>query len=113
MNSEHIQTEHGKEYLLGTVSNPEASAIGERYFTDSSFFGQLRAAEIELIGAYLDKNLSPEEHAQFEGRYLAIPALREMVERVRTQRATSVSAQPRRLWLVLASSLAVLVIAAM
>lgn len=111
MNLEHIQTETVKRYLLGTLSEPEASAIEERYFTNPLFFSQLRTAEIELIGAYLDKKLSPEEHLQFEDRYLAVPALLEMVDRVRSQRATSASVRPRRLRLVLASSIAVLVIA--
>lgn len=110
MNSAHIQTETVKRYLLGTLPEVEASAIEERYFTDPLFFNQLRTAEIELIGAYLDKKLPPEEHAQFEGRYLGVPALLEMVNRVRTQRTMSSSVRLRRLRLVLASSIAMLVI---
>jgi hypothetical protein len=102
-----------KQYLLGTLSDTEASAIEERYFTNPLFFNQLRGAEIDLIGAYLDNKLSPEEHAQFEDRYLAAPALRAMVERVRAQRATAVPfpVRQRRLRLALASSIAVIVIA--
>ncbi len=112
MNSEHIQTKTVKQYLLGTLLEPKASAIEERYFTDPLFFRQLRTAEIELIGDYLDGKLSPEEHTQFEGRYMAVPALREMVDRVSAQRVVSISVGPRWLRLVLASSIAMLVIAA-
>jgi anti-sigma factor RsiW len=99
-----------KEYLLGTLSDTEASAIEEHYVTNPLFFNQVRAAEIDLIIAYLDGKLSPEEHEQFENRYLTLPALREMVERIRMQRAETVPAAVQRRRLILASSTAVILI---
>lgn len=113
MNSEHIQTETVRQYLLGTLPDPEASAVEELCFTNPQFSNQLRAVEIDLISAYLTGKLSSGEHDQFESRYLAVPALKEMVERVRVQHAIAspASARRRRLRLALASSIAVLLIA--
>src|SRR6516162_3994378 len=100
-----------RRYLLGMLPDTEASAIEERYVTNPLFFSQLRAAEIDLISEYLDGKLSPEEHAQFEDRYLSAPALQAMVERVRAQRVVAVPAARGRRRLALASSIAVIVIA--
>jgi hypothetical protein len=111
VNSEHIEMQTVKQYLLGTLSDTEASAIEERYVTNPLFFSKVRAAEIDLISVYLDGKLSPEEYAQFEDRYLTTPALRAMVERVRAQRAMAVPAATRRRRLALASSVAVIVVA--
>lgn len=88
MNSEHIQADVVKSYLLGTLPDDQASAIEERYFTEPAFFNEIRSMEIELICDFLDEELTEQEQEQFKRRYLQIPKLRQLVDKVREQRAT-------------------------
>ena len=66
MNSEHIQADAVKSYLLGTLPDDQASAIEERYFTDPAFFNEIRSMEIDLICEFLDEELTEEEQEQFK-----------------------------------------------
>lgn len=88
MNSEHIQADAVKSYLLGTLPEDQASAIEERYFTDPAFLNKMRRMEIDLICEFLDKELAEEEEEQFKRRYLHVPRLKKLVEGVRERRGT-------------------------
>lgn len=103
MNSEHIQADAVKSYLLGTLPDDQASAIEERYFTDPAFFNEIRSMEIDLICEFLDKELSKEEQEQFSRRYLQIPRLKKLVDEVRERREQSI---PRRQSMALKVSIA-------
>lgn len=74
MNSEHIQADAVKSYLLGTLPDDRASVIEERYFTDAAFFNEIRRIEIDLICEFLDEELTEDEREQFNRRYMQIPA---------------------------------------
>jgi anti-sigma factor RsiW len=86
VNSEHIQADAVKSYLLGTLPDDQASVIEERYFTDPAFFNEIRSMEIDLICEFLDKELTEEEQEQFEHRYLQVPKLKKLVDEVRERR---------------------------
>ena len=99
MNSEHIQTDVVKSYLLGTLPDDQASAIEERYFTDPAFFKEIRSIEVDLVCQFLDKELTKEEREQFERRYLQVPKLKKLLDEVREQRGAML--QPRLMpWIV-------------
>ena len=90
MNSEHIQADTVKDYLLGTLPEDQVSAIEERYFTDPVFFKELRRIEIDLICEFLDKELTKEEQEQFRHQYLRVPRLKRLVDEVREQREKNI-----------------------
>jgi hypothetical protein len=99
VNSEHIQADVVKSYLLGTLPDDEASAVEERYFTDPAFFKEMRSMEIDLICQFLDEELTEQEQHQFERRYLQVPKLKRLVDEVREQREAVL--QPRLMpWMV-------------
>ena len=99
MNSEHIQTDVVKSYLLGTLPDDQASAVEERYFTDPAFFNEVRSMEIDLICRFLDGELTEEEQDHFERRYLQVPKLKKLVDEVRERRGVIV--QPRLMpWMI-------------
>lgn len=99
MNSEHIQADAVKSYLLGTLPDDQASAIEERYFTDPVFFNEIRSMEIDLICKFLDKELTGEEQERFKRRYLQVPKLKKLVDEVREQRGAV--PQPRSMtWVI-------------
>jgi hypothetical protein len=75
-----------RAYLLGTLSDKEATAIEEKYFADRSFFQYLREKEEELIAEYLDGRLSASEKSLFEARYLRIPQLKQKLREVQQRR---------------------------
>ncbi len=103
MNSEHIQADAVKDYLLGTLPEDQASAIEERYFTDPAFFKEIRRMEIDLICEFLDKELTAQEQEQFSRRYLRIPRLKRLVDEVRERREKNI---PRSLSIALRVSVA-------
>lgn len=90
MNSEHIQVDAVKDFLLGTLPDDQASAIEERYFSDPAFFNEIRRVEIDLICEFLDKELTKEEQEQFRQRYLRVPRLKRLVDEVREQREKNI-----------------------
>jgi anti-sigma factor RsiW len=103
VNSEHIQADAVKSYLLGTLPDDQASAIEERYFTDPAFFNEIRSMEIDLICEFLDKELTKEEQEQFSRRYLQVPRLKKLVDEVRERREQNI---PRSQSMVLRVSIA-------
>jgi hypothetical protein len=99
VNSDHIQVDAVKSYLLGTLPDDQASAVEERYFTDPAFFSEMRSMEIDLICQFLDDELTEQEQAQFERRYLQVPKLKKLVHEVRERREANL--QPRLMpWVV-------------
>ncbi len=90
MNSEHIQADAVKSYLLGTLPDDQAAAIEERYFTDPVFFNEIRSIEIDLICEFLDKGLTKQEQEQFKRRYLRVPRLKKLVDEVRERREKNI-----------------------
>jgi hypothetical protein len=90
VNSEHIQADAVKDYLLGTLPDDQASAIEERSFTDPAFFNEIRRVEIDLICEFLDDKLTKEDHEQFRHRYLRIPRLKRLVDEVHEQREKNI-----------------------
>jgi anti-sigma factor RsiW len=93
VNSEHIQTDVVKSYLLGTLPDDQASAVEERYFTNPAFFNEIRRIEIDLVCQFLDEELTDEQQEQFERRYLQVPKLKKLVDDVRERRGAIL--QPR------------------
>jgi hypothetical protein len=90
VNSEHIQADAVKDYLLGTLPDDQASAIEERYFTDPTFFNEIRRMEIDLICKFLDKELTKQEQEQFSRRYLRDPRFKRLVDEVRKRREKNI-----------------------
>ncbi|MCI0420657.1 MAG: hypothetical protein L0387_02505 [Acidobacteria bacterium] len=66
-------------YLLGELSEQEATVFEERFFRDDSVFEELRAAEEDLIDSYVRGNLSGAVLKQFETHFLKSPARRQRV----------------------------------
>jgi hypothetical protein len=107
VNSEHIQADAVKSYLLGTLPDDQASVIEERYFRDAAFFNDIRSMEIDLICEFLDEELTEEEREQFKRRYMQIPGLKRLVDEVRGRREENIR-RPRPMALI-ASVIATLV----
>lgn len=107
MNSEHIQADAVKSYLLGTLPDDQASVIEERYFRDAAFFNEIRSREIDLICEFLDEELTEDEREQFKRRYMQIPGLKRLVDEVRGRREENIP-RPRPMALI-ASVIAALV----
>jgi hypothetical protein len=66
-------------YLLGDLSVPDRDAFEDEYFVDEDIYGELLAAEDDLIDRYCAGGLPPEQRERFEQRYLATPEGRERV----------------------------------
>lgn len=73
-----------KEYLLRKLSDTEAESFDELSFTDDKFDADLKAAENDLIDAYLSNDLSSADLKKFESVYFATEHRREKVEFART-----------------------------
>ena len=69
-----------KEYLLGDLSETETEKFDELSFTDEGFDAALKAAENDLIDAYLNNDLSGADVKKFESVYFATRHRREKVE---------------------------------
>lgn len=80
MNEPDFNSQAVNAYLLGTLAAEETERFDELSFTDDSFADTLKAAENELIDAYLSGALSGAALTQFEANYLASPHRREKVE---------------------------------
>jgi hypothetical protein len=71
-------------YLLGASPDEEEERLDELSITDVEFSWRLKAAENDLVDAYLRDELSAETVQRFESFYLASPLRREKVEFART-----------------------------
>lgn len=87
MPKSHELIESVRLYLLGTLSDPEASALEDRYFTDRAFLRVVEEIELGLIEEYLDNRLSLADRQRFESRYLQVEALRKKVDDCRLRRS--------------------------
>ena len=83
MSNEHISVDAVKSYLLGTLDERSADSLEDRYFSDRSFFNQVRAEETKLIQEYLSGQLKGKFRELFEKRYFTIPDLRKRYEEVK------------------------------
>ena len=68
------------QYLLGSLPEAETEAFDELSLTDDEFADALRAAEKDLIDAYVQGELAGAELEQFKSYYLASPIRREKVK---------------------------------
>ena len=68
-----------EDYLLGLLPEAEAEQLDELSITDEEFAWQLRAAEDDLVDAYVRNSLPATTRARFEEYYLASPRHRERV----------------------------------
>ncbi len=87
MPMDHISNESMRSYLLGKLSDDEAAALEEEYFTNRDYFLKIQAEEKTLIADYLDGKLPSADKQYFESRYLQVPLLQRKVEEVRRQRS--------------------------
>ncbi|MBI4752469.1 MAG: hypothetical protein HY774_28595 [Acidobacteria bacterium] len=69
-----------RHYLLGLSTEDECEQIEAHLFADDEFFGQIKAAEDQLIDEYLTGLLPVPIREQFEREYLRIPERRKKVE---------------------------------
>ena len=68
-----------EDYLLGLLPEAEAEQLDELSITDEEFAWQLRAAEDDLVDAYVRDGLPATTRARFEEYYLASARHRERV----------------------------------
>ena len=87
------QRESMRKYLLGTLPEPEQTALEDEYLNDDEGFEQMVAAENELVDGYVRGQLTRQERRQFEQHYLAHPARRERVSFARALH-TRIDQQP-------------------
>ena len=66
-----------EDYLLGLLSEAETEQLDELSITDEAFAWRLRAAEDDLVDAYVRGNLPAQTRARFEEFYLASPRHRQ------------------------------------
>ncbi|HKW03037.1 MAG TPA: hypothetical protein VJN96_24640, partial [Vicinamibacterales bacterium] len=78
-----------EDYLLGLLPEAEAEQLDELSITDEEFAWQVRAAEDDLVDAYVRQSLSPTTRARFEEYYLVSPRHRERVAFARTMAQTA------------------------
>src|SRR5688572_22419879 len=101
------------QYLLGTLPEAEADALGKEMFASDETFDALEDAENSLVEAYLDDELSPHDRARAESLFRASAHLNERLALERALRARlGVVRQPRRqpaLWLSWAAAIALIV----
>lgn len=67
------------QYLLGALPAAETERLDELGFTDDEFADSLKAAEKDLVDAYVQGELAGDELEQFKTFYLASPLRREKV----------------------------------
>ena len=78
-----------EDYLLGLLPEAEAEQLDELSITDEEFAWQLRAAEDDLVDAYVRDRLPATTRARFEEYYLASPRHRERVTFARSLARTA------------------------
>lgn len=69
-----------RQFLLGQIREEQAEQIEERIFDDPDFAEEVEIVEGELIADYRAENLSPEDRALFEQKYLKTAAGLQAVE---------------------------------
>ena len=79
MNEEDYDIQKIMDYLLANLSADETERFDELAFTDDQFAAMLKAAENEMVDAYLQGELSGARLEKFESYYLSSPRRREKV----------------------------------
>lgn len=95
---DHISSEAMRAYLLGQLSDDEATALEEAYFVNRPFLLKLQSEETALIADYLEGSLKSGEKRSFEKLYLQVPDLQRKVEEARRQRNTLAQAARPSIW---------------
>jgi anti-sigma factor RsiW len=67
-------------YLLGKLSEDEASSLESLYFSDDAAHDELLTAEDELIDRYVAGELRAADRERFEKLFLTEPSRRQRVE---------------------------------
>jgi len=67
------------QFLLGLLPDEEAQRLDEASIVDDVFSARLRAAEDDLVDAYVKGTLADDMRVRFESAYLASPLRRERV----------------------------------
>jgi hypothetical protein len=75
-----------RRYLLGSATEVECGEIERGYFEQPSALEEIASAEDDLIGDYLDGQLTPDEQSRFERHYLSTPGHRSRVAILRALR---------------------------
>lgn len=70
-------------YLLGLLTEEQKNEIEKGYFTDDDHFGQILAAEDELIQSFIDGKLSRRERNRFQEYLLPDPIWQQRVANMR------------------------------
>jgi hypothetical protein len=105
---------HARRYLLGQLSEEEATALEDGYFGDGEALEQVWGVETDLVDAYVAGELGPGDRSAFESHYLSSPVHRDRVASARELRAATLGpaapTAPRRAvawtgWLALAAGL--------
>ena len=68
-----------QDYLLGRLADAEAAPLDELSISDEEFASRLRAAEHDLVDAYVRGELTGKILDDFQTHYLASPRRREKV----------------------------------
>jgi hypothetical protein len=84
-----------RQYLLGQSSEAERQTIDELYFDDSELFERLTAIDDDLIEAYADGTLPPDDRDAFESTLAVMPRRQARLFIVR-ELAARASSRPRR-----------------
>src|SRR5205085_3185268 len=83
--TQHIEESWIRKYLLDELGEDELRRqIEERLMLDPDFFGELEAAEEELIDDYLRGALSARESEDFKRHFLTTPERQEKLSFART-----------------------------
>jgi len=69
-----------RRYLLGAVDEGEREQVEERFFSDPEYHAELLGSEEDLVGDYLENNLSVEDRNLFRTHYLATPQKLQSVQ---------------------------------
>jgi anti-sigma factor RsiW len=77
MNTDTLNDELLKRYLLDDVSDDERQEVEARFFEDDSFFEEMLSLEDELHYEYRQNRLSPREQYHFERKFLQSAKERE------------------------------------
>jgi hypothetical protein len=89
-------------YLLGSLPEEETERVDELSVTNDDFVWRLRAAENELVDAYLRNELTGDTLKQFRAHYLQSPRRREKLKLAETLMAlVAREPAPVRRWLAI------------
>ena len=83
------------DYLLGRLTEEERIRLEEGYFQDDALLTRLEFLEDRLIDEYVNQELSPQDRADYESRFMASPRRLEKARLVQGLRLVALSAGHR------------------